>query len=43
MDDVDINWEITERETQAFRTMWNRQENIETSGIGDWVVDCGTG
>lgn len=21
MDDVDINWEITERETQAFRTM----------------------
>lgn len=30
LDDVDIKWEITERETHAFRSMWNRQENIET-------------
>ena len=30
LDDVDINWVFTVRETEAFKTMWNRQENIET-------------
>ena len=30
MDDVDIDWEFTERETHAFRTLWNKQENLET-------------
>ena len=30
LDDVDINWVFTVRETEAFKTMWNRQVNIET-------------
>lgn len=30
LDDVDINWVFTVRETEAFKTLWNKQENIET-------------
>lgn len=30
MDEVDINWEFTVRETEVFKVMWNEQENIET-------------
>lgn len=30
LDDVEINWVFTERETEVFKQMWNDRENIET-------------
>lgn len=30
LDEVEINWVFTERETDVFQAMWNDRENVET-------------
>ena len=29
LDDVDVNWEFTVRETDVFRDMWKRRKSLE--------------
>ncbi|WP_438310844.1 hypothetical protein [Sporosarcina sp. FA9] len=30
LDEVEINWVFTVRETEVFKQMWNDRENVET-------------
>ncbi|MEK5068084.1 helix-turn-helix domain containing protein [Sporosarcina sp. FSL K6-1508] len=35
LDEVDINWEFTDKETLVFRELWERGEDI--TEIADWL------